>query len=110
MPSFASPGKIVVATPGTLVPITVGAHPVHSIQIQPLLANAGSVYIGVGALVRSTLAGVMAVLPKPASSTSGPITPWIAANENAITGINPNELFIDADNGGDGVLVTEILA
>ena len=109
MPCFAQL-KVLVPTPGTPVPLSTSIHTAHSIQVQPILANAGSVYVGIGGLVKGTLVNVMAVLPKPSSSTSGPLPPWSAANEAASNGISVQEVFIDADNANDGVIVTIIQA
>lgn len=87
------------AAPGTLVPLSSG-NPLSrgsAILIQALKGNAGDVYIGVAGLDRATAANQVA---------------WLGAGGSVLlpsysgAALNPETLFLDADNAGDGVTVT----
>jgi hypothetical protein len=45
-------------------------------------------------------------LPKPVSATTGPFDYWRVGVFNVPSSINPADFYIDADQPGDGVLVT----
>jgi|ERR1700722_6659110 len=104
-------GAVTVTTPGTPVQLTstlqtvvVGSGflvsdaathvPCNKINLNAIAANTGSVYIGQQTMVRSTLAGVIAVLAK---GTGLSITQNVALNTYDLS-----KLYIDADSGGDG--------
>ena len=109
---ISSVGKFTVTTPGTLVRLTSGQttpaakYSCHAIMVQALPANVGKVYIGTSAMSRAALTGLYAILPLP-STTSIPV--FTAALTLAPNSLNLADLFIDADNANDGVIVTLLI-
>ena len=108
MPSFASLGKVVVTTAGTPVPVGAAVHAAHNLQLQPLPTNTGLIYVGVGGMNKTTFVGVLAVLGKPPAT--GPMPTWTVTNGRATNGVGVTEVFIDADNSGEGVVGTVVQA
>jgi hypothetical protein len=112
-------GRVLVAAAGTPVaatsnftagtPETVRV-PTQSIMFQALPANAGVVYIGLKGFTKSGvgLTGELAILPKPVSASTGPFTSASFSIPLAPAGLNANDLYVDADTNGDGVLVTVV--
>jgi hypothetical protein len=105
-------GKIVVPTPGTPVQFTSNQkNPTvylvcHAFMAEVLPTNAGKTYIGIASMNKSTLVGVIAIL-LPASSTVLPtFSATIAYAPNAI---ELTQLYVDADNSGEGVLISAII-
>jgi hypothetical protein len=111
-------GKIVVPTAGVPVqippPVLPGAGPTrpaldaaHAITIQALPGNTGKVYIGLAGLNASTLVGVLTILPIP---TANSLPAYSLSLAEAANGLGLTTLWFDVDNGGDGVLVSGIVA
>lgn len=107
-------GKVTVTTPGTAVqasknlpnaPIRVGC---QRVLFQALAGNAGSVYIeqGTGSNDRTNLTRTLAVLPKPAAT--GELPSFELSVPSGANGFNLCDYYIDADNGGDGVLISYV--
>ena len=105
-------GAVTVTTPGAPVQLTkamqsvvvgsgymVGSSsdivPCNKINLNAIPANVGSVYIGQQTMVRATLAGVIAVLAK---NTGVSITNNVSMNIYDLS-----KLYVDADNGSDGI-------
>jgi hypothetical protein len=90
-----------VAAAGTPVQLYAGSPMVRGkcIIVKALNTNAGTVYVGAGGMDKATLAGVSADLVAGASAT------YPAHEGNPL---NPEELWVDADNAGDAVLVTVV--
>lgn len=111
-------GNVTVATPGTPVQVTatlqataagsgfIVQSPTDAVLCNLLsfvtstithsgAGNSGPIYIGTRFMVRSTLAGVYAVL-KPGQSI--PFTVNVALNA-----FDANQFWVDADNAGDGL-------
>jgi hypothetical protein len=91
-------GFVTVPTPGTPVPLS--ASPLLSSgRVQPRSApgvvNVGNVYLGTKGMNKSTGAGVYAVL-SPEQVEGFPLTP----------AVDLAQLYLDADNAGDGVLAS----
>ena len=105
--------RLVVAVPGTLVRATSQeADPdkhiaIHGVMFQALPTNVGIVYIGTSALVRATFTNCFAYLPVP---TTNQAPTFSAALTIAPNGLALGQYYIDADNAGDGVLVTVLIA
>lgn len=98
-------GLIAIAAGGTPVQITdksIGAVTV-TFQAKPL--NAGIVHVGFNGMVTSTGVGVIGVIPKPASGTTGPFAeltlPVLGMPSG---GYRLNQFYIDGTTG-DGVYV-----
>jgi hypothetical protein len=104
-------GKLTVTTPGTPVPITSLLPPdltppaVHSVLLQALPANTGNVYVGTTALNKTSLAGVYMVLAVP---TTNSIPSFSAVHNLLGQGVQLNDLMIDADVAGGGVIATVV--
>jgi hypothetical protein len=109
-------GPLTVAVPGTLIrassTVTTDAHGVvnnparfkcHAALFQAKKGNVGIVYIGLTGLNRSTLVGVAAQLAIP---TSNSIPSFSVALTLSPDGVDLSDLWIDADNAGDGVILT----
>jgi hypothetical protein len=108
-------GEARVTFPGVLVRATVNQTDpaariaAQSIEFQVLPGNAGVVRICLaGSDMPGTSANelVLHTLPKPASATTGPFDTWRVGVFNVPSAVNPADFYIDADNIGDGVLVT----
>lgn len=106
---IASIGKLTVAIPGTKVRVTSGeldpneSLQCHGVLFQALPTNTGKVYIGTAALNAGTLLGVLAILPIPTVNQLPTFSAALTISPNAIA---LQQLYIDADNADDGVLVT----
>lgn len=95
-------GKITVAAAGTPVqaydgdPLLRG----RAILVQTLAGNSGTVYFGGAGMDKTSGAGVMLALAKD-------VVQEISAPGNGCL-LNPEELYLDADDAGDGAYVTVI--
>lgn len=103
-------GKVTVPAAGTPVRLTINradpAQPykAHSLFVQALAANTGKVYIGVtAAMNKTTLVGVIAVVPSGATLPFAQITDELAPN-----GIAVSEMWLDVDTSAEGALVSVI--
>ncbi len=102
-------GKVPVTVPGTPVPAygTLSAREynqgVHGVMFQALPANVGLVYIGASNMNKSTLVGVYAVLAIPTTNSKPSFS---VAQTISPNGLSLKEFFIDADQAGEGALVT----
>lgn len=107
--------KVVVPTPGTPVRVTVAAglpnpaevYPCHAIQVIVLPTNTGKVYGGVQGMDKTVLVGCYFWLPPPTETT---VPSWSAAITIAPNGLRLEDLWIDADNPNDGVIVNVLVA
>ncbi len=102
----------VTTTAGTLVRLTdnesdptANIH-CHSIMAEALQGNTGRVYIGSSAMVRATGVGVYAVIPIPTSNILPTFTATIAYAPAALL---LNDLYLDVDQDGEGVLVSYVV-
>jgi hypothetical protein len=104
--ALKSLGKVVVTTAGTLVRLTMNEtapaarYGCQALYIRGLAGNTGDVYIGTSVMVRSTLVGVYAIVPKGTSLTID--------CSNAPAGFNAAELYLDADTNSDSALVSVV--
>lgn len=90
-------------TPQQLTDKSIGA---SVVILTPKPGNAGVVYVGTKAMVTGTGVGVMGVIPKPASATTGPFAGFtFPALGNATGGYRLDQLYIDGTTA-DGVYVT----
>ncbi len=116
--SFFALGKITVAVSGTPVnvpaPVLPGQGPalpalstVHALVIEALAANTGKIYIGIAGLNKSTLAGVLLTLPVPTANFIPTFSVSLTAAANALS---ITDLWIDADNAGEGVTISGLVA
>lgn len=107
-------GPLVVATPGTPVRASVlvtapdnpASYKVHAVLMQARPSNVGKVYIGMLGLNRATLAGVATVLAIP---TANSLAAFSVAHTISPAGVDLSDLWLDADNAGDGVLLTVLV-
>lgn len=105
-------GLVSVATAGTEVRATsTQSDPtarigVQAVQFQVRPANTGLIYIGTADLDKSTGAGVLAVLPAPASATTGAFASASFSEVNAPAGMNVADFYLDSTVNGDGVFVS----
>lgn len=106
-------GKI-TPTPGT--PVQVSSlvpqspfpnEPVHGVMVQALKANVGVAYVGTSAMNRAASTGLFAQLAIPTTNTIPSFTAALTIAPNAI---NLSDLWIDVDQGGDGVIVSVLIA
>ena len=103
--------RVTVATPGTPIQITVnetvpdahvGAHSILFERDDP--NDTGIIYIGRSVnMVRATLVDVIALLPVPSTGVLPSITITLTTGHNAL---DARDFFIDADVGGDSILVS----
>lgn len=108
---FVSLGRILVPVAGTPrqlpVPAAINPPSCHAVIIESLSGNTGKVYIGVAGLNKTTLDGCLIVLPIPTANTLPTFSIALAAGANAI---RLSDLWFDVDVGGDGVLVSALIA
>lgn len=108
-----------VTTPGTPVRLTsaittdpggltntVDRFTCHAVLIQAIDNNVGKVYVGLAGLVRATRVGVSGVLAIP---TDNSIPSYSISLTLAPAGVDLSDLYIDADQANDGVLVTVLV-
>lgn len=100
-------GKLTVASAGTPIPLTATKTLCHSVLIEVLSTNVGKIYIGTSALNSSTLVGTVAILGIPTSAILPVFTMGLSYAPNPI---NIANLYIDADNSGDGVIVSYLIS
>jgi hypothetical protein len=105
-------GKITVTSAGTPVRLTstqstpanrVG---LQSITVQVLPANTGVIYVGDSTLNVSTGAGILAILPAPASATTGAFASVSFSIPLAPTGLNLADYYVDASTNTQSVIVS----
>jgi len=105
-------GRVVVPVPGTPVRVTAAnADPrqhvaCHGIMFQVLPTNTGRVYVGGAQLDRVAVTNVFAMLPAPSSTQ---LPNFSAAITQAPNALGVEEFWIDADNAGEGVIVTILI-
>lgn len=106
-------GKVTVTTAGTPVRVTsTQTSPsakvsVHTVFLQALSGNTGRVFVGNGQnMNKTTLAGVVGMIPAPSASAATGSLPFFEATINpAANGFNLADLWLDAEVSTDGVLV-----
>lgn len=97
-------GLITVASAGTPQQVVATHTPCHSYIVQAAQGNTGRIFVGVKGMNKSTLVGVLYIIGAPASATA---TPPSFSNSNAVqmNGFDLQNLYLDADNGGEGATV-----
>jgi hypothetical protein len=103
-------GKVIVITPGQPVRVTINRPVpsanfyVHGYAIQRLKNNTGDVYVSLSPTDdRTNLSRILCVLSASQPSFSAGI--GIELN-----GTNMADVYIDADNGGDGVTIGVLIS
>jgi len=97
--TLTSLGTIAVPTPGTPVAVsTVFSNSVARLVVQTAPNNTGRTYLGLTGMNKSTLAGVTRIL---SASDRYEVT-----TADGTDGISLAQLAIDADNAGEGLLVS----
>jgi len=109
-------GPIIVAAAGTPVSVfaalpsdewkTGRTFPLHGILFQALQTNVGRVYIGNAAMDKTTLVGVYAVLPIPTDNLLPTFSAALTWSPNAL---RLEDFYVDADDAGEGCLVTVLI-
>lgn len=113
-------GKVTVGTAGTPVAVspaasavppltpdgTTGFATVQSVMLQALPTNTGKIYIGLKGLNSTTLANCLVILPAPSDAIKGPFTSASFSQPFVPAGVNLSDMVIDADNSGEGVIVS----
>lgn len=111
MASFVSLGATTVPVPGTPVrlalPMSLQPPTVHALLIEALPDNTDVVYIGVAGMDKSTLAGVIIVLPAP---TVNIIPTFSASIAQAANGLPVGDLYVDAAQADEGVVASALVA
>jgi|SRR5579862_4524940 hypothetical protein len=98
-------GRVNVATPGTLVPLTTNTSlRASKIYFQVIPGLTGKGYIGKNGLVRATLVNVIRVL-WPNSSGGFSDSFFLESQADSDT-LNLSEYYLDMDVAGEGLLVT----
>lgn len=99
--SFTVP---VAGTPVRIVPPTDQPKTCHAFSIQALPTNTGKVFVGDRATMnKTTMVGVLAIIPIPTANLLGSFTSALAMGANAIPIDN---LWLDVDTGGEGVIMS----
>jgi len=97
-------GLIPIAAGGTPVQLTTQSLGAAVALISPKPGNAGPVYVGRKGMNTSSGVGVLGVVPKPASATTGPFASFQLPPLTGQGGYRLDELYIDGTTG-DGVYV-----
>lgn len=92
-------------TAGTPIVIDANGHTAARIRIQVAAANAGIVYVGRKALVTGSGVGVVAILAKPASATTGPFDSITFESQMGMAAQNTSQYYVDGTTN-DGVYVS----
>ena len=92
-------GKITIVTSGTKVQITSAHVPVHAIFIQQNPANTHKIFVGLSTMNQATLAGVLAILPPPTTTSFPAIAVSPIGGPNAL---DLADIYVDVAAGGDG--------
>ena len=107
MAKFRALGSFTVPVAGTPVKITLPADQpktCHAFSIQALPTNTGKVFVGDRQTMnKTTMVGVLAIIPTPTANLLGSVTSALAAGANAIPIDN---LWLDVDTGAEGVLMS----
>lgn len=98
-------GRIPVPVPGTPVQVSSKHVKCHAILIEAFPSNTGKIYIGDNTLTKG-VSGEFAVLAIPTLNTIPVYSETVTSAENAVDLFN---YWIDADNPGDGVIISYIL-
>lgn len=108
---LVSLGRTLVMVAGTpqrvVAPVSLNPATVHAVVIQVLPSNTGKVYVGVSGLNKTTLAGVLSVLAVP---TANMLPAFSISITHAANAIPVTDLYIDVDTGGEGVLISALVA
>lgn len=106
-------GKVVVSTAGTPVQATANQTnpitpvPANAVLIEAWPSNTGKIYIGVvSSMSKSTGVGVIGVLAVP---TANFIPSFSATLAYSTGGLDVSQLWVDADNSSDSVIVSAVL-
>lgn len=101
--------RVVNAGTPVQVPIPTGfvESNMHALLIQTLPTNTGKIYIGNATLNKGALSGLIVFLAVP---TANVIPSFSVSVTQAANALKINDLWIDADNSNDGVIVSGILA
>ena len=110
-------GKTVVPTPGTPVlvsiPTDANGRPVilparcHAFIVQALPFNTGRVYVGTTGLDKVSMANVLTILAVP---TINFIPALSVAVQQASNSLGLDDVYIDAEVAGEGVLLSVMVA
>jgi hypothetical protein len=106
-------GRFLVPVAGTPVRLTstqpnpAETFSCHGVFIQALPTNVGKVYVGTSALNKTTLVGVIAIIAIPTANNLPAFTAALTLAPNAI---NLADLYLDVETGGEGALVSVLIA
>jgi len=112
--AWHSKSVITVSTSGTPVQVSSTRQPFQSVLIQALPNNTGRIVVGSDNTVRANASGAnpsgsaLAIIGAPSSNTATPPSAN-GGNPTAPAAFNLQDLWIDATNGGEGVIVSYIL-
>ena len=100
---------ITVLVAGTPQQLSLNSVNCNAIYFQPFSSNTGKIYVGRSNLNKSTLAGCLRVLlPPPATPTF--LDSWNPQGRTSMGPMDLSTVYVDADNSGDGVLVSYLIA
>lgn len=79
----------------------------HAVIFQAKPGNTGKIYIGTSVMNKTTLAGVVLILAVPTNNVipSGSLSVAFGANAICLA-----DFYLDADTGGEGAIVSAIIA
>lgn len=97
---------VTVTNAGTPVQAVTTRTAAHAILVECLWTNLGRIYVGTSSLNVSTKTGILNVLPAPTSPTTGPFPAVSAGVPVAPNALNLADIWIDAQNSGEGVVVS----
>ena len=112
--SLNSYGLVKVTVAGTPVKLTANGgwkspfadHPFQSLFVEADPANTGKIFVGFSNMVRATRVGVLAVIPPPTANSFGFYSP---SEVTVPAGHQLDDLYMDADNSGEGGIVSTIV-
>ncbi len=114
IPAAASSSVVTVVTAGTPVRVSATRVPAQSVLIQAMPNNLGRIVVGSDNTVRANASGsnpsgtVLAIIGVPSANTATPPSSN-GGNPLANAGVNLADLWIDATNSGEAVIVSYII-
>ncbi len=108
---IASGGPIILGSPPTPIQAIINLANItssrpqlcHGIMFEVLPTNVGRVYIGAPTMDRTTFTDLFAILAIPTDNFLPTFSTALTIAPNALC---VNDFWVDADEGGDGVIVT----
>jgi hypothetical protein len=108
VPAAGTPAAVyppAAAMPPIIPDGVTGFATVQSVKLQALPSNTGKIYVGFSGLVKATYANCLGTIAAPSDPIKGPFPSESYSMPFIPNGLDLSDLYIDADNSGEGVIV-----